>query len=106
MTLRPLATRVPGKLEKEIHDVMDFLNVEKAQAVRMILEIGISEWRKKTALELLRDGKVTFTKAARLAKLDLWDLADLIRDRRVEWVRTSVRELEEEAKKASKASVE
>ena len=106
MTLRPLATRVPRELEKEIHDVMDFLNVEKAQAVRIILEIGISEWRKKTALELLRDGKVTFTKAARLAKLDLWDLADLIRDRRVEWVRTSVRELEEEAKKASKASVE
>ena len=106
MTLRPLATRVPRELEKEIHDVMDFLNVEKAQAVRIILEIGISEWRKKTALELLRDGKVTFTKAARLAKLDLWDLADLIRDRRVEWVRTSVRELEEEAKKASKASIE
>jgi len=106
MTLRPLATRVPKELEKEIHDVMDFLNVEKAQAVRMILEIGISEWRKKTALELLRDGKVTFTKAARLAKLDLWELADLIRDRRVKWVRASVRELEEEAKKASKDSIE
>ena len=106
MTLRPLATRVPKELEKEIHDVMDFLNVEKAQAVRMILEIGISEWRKKTALELLRDGKVTFTKAARLAKLDLWELADLIRDRRVKWVRASVRELEEEAKKASKAPIE
>lgn len=106
MTLRPLATRVPREIEKEIHDVMDFLNVEKAQAVRMILEIGISEWRKNTALELLRDGKVTFTKAAKLAKLDVWDLADLIRERKIEWVGIPARELEMEAKKASKASAE
>jgi hypothetical protein len=26
----------------------------------MMLEIGISEWRKRTALELLREGRVTF----------------------------------------------
>jgi predicted HTH domain antitoxin len=48
----------------------------------MILEVGISEWRKKTALDLLRDGKVTFTKAARLAELNLWDFADLVGDRK------------------------
>lgn len=106
MTLRPLATRVPKEIEKEIHDVMEFLNVGKAQAVRIILESGISEWRKRTALELLRDGKLTFGKAAKLAKLDVWELADLIKERKIEWVKISAREFGEEAEKASKAAGE
>jgi predicted HTH domain antitoxin len=99
MTLRPLATRVPRELEQEIHEIMQFLKVEKAQAVRTILELGISEWRKRNALDLLRDGKVTFAKAAKLAKLDLWDLADLVRERKTEWVRFEARDIEGKARK-------
>ncbi len=106
MTLRPLATRVSKEVEDEIRDVMDFLKIEKAQAVRMILEIGISEWRKRMAIELLRDGRVTFAKAAKLAKLDLWQFADVVRDRKVEWVRTPASELEVESSKASRATTE
>jgi predicted HTH domain antitoxin len=106
MTLHPLATRVPKEIEQEIREVMDYLKVDKAQAVRIILEIGISEWRKRTAIELLRDGKVTFAKAAKLAKLDLWELADEVKDKKVEWVKISTGELGEEVKKAAKDTVE
>ena len=103
MVLRPLSTRVSREIEKEIRDVMDYVGVEKAQAVRMILEIGISEWRKKTALDLLRDGKVTMAKAAKLAKLDIWDFVDLVRDRKIEWVKFPVGELQEDMKKTAQA---
>jgi len=106
MVLRPLATRVPKEIEQEIRDIMDLLRVEKAQAVRMILEIGISEWRKRTALDLLREGKVTFAKAAKLAKLDIWDFVDLVRERKIEWVTFPVGEVQEEVKKAAKATGE
>jgi len=106
MVLRPLATRVPKEVEQEIRDVMNFLGVEKAQAVRMILDIGISEWRKRTALDLLREGKVTFAKGAKLAKLDIWDFAELVRDRKIEWVTFPARELQEEVKKTAKATGE
>lgn len=102
MTLRPLATRVPREIEQDIREVTDYMDVEKAHAVRIILEIGISEWRKRTALELLRDGKVTFAKAAKFAKLDLWEFADIVRDRKIEWVKISTGELDEEVKKAAK----
>jgi predicted HTH domain antitoxin len=102
MTLRPLATRVPREIEREIREVTDYMNVEKAQAVRIILEIGISEWRKRTALELLRDDKVTFAKAAKFAKLDLWEFADVVKDRKIEWVKMPIGELDEEAAKATK----
>jgi predicted HTH domain antitoxin len=106
MVLRPLATRVPREVEQEIRDVMDFMGMEKAQAVRMILEIGIAEWRRKTALDLLRDGKVTVAKAAKLAKLDIWDFVDLVRDRKIEWVTFPVEELEQDVKKTAQATGE
>jgi predicted HTH domain antitoxin len=102
MTLRPLATRVPRGIEQDIREVTDYMDVEKAQAVRIILEIGISEWRKRTALELLRIGKVTFAKAAKFAKLDLWEFADIVRDRKIEWVNISAGELDEEVRKVAK----
>jgi len=106
MTLRPLATRVPKETENEICNIMNLLKVEKAQAVRMILEIGISEWRKRTALELLRDGKVTFAKASKLAKLDVWDFADLVRERKVDWVKFPGEDIQDEARKIAKATHE
>ncbi len=102
MTLRPLATRVSREIEEEIREVTDYMDVEKAQAVRIILEIGISEWRKRTALDLLRDGKVTFAKAAKFAKLDLWEFADIVKDRKIEWVKIPIEELDEEVRKAAK----
>jgi predicted HTH domain antitoxin len=51
----------------------------------------------------LRDGKVTFAKAAEMAKLSLWEFADLVKQRSVEWVRFTAEEIEKEFKEASAA---
>ena len=101
MTLKPLAVRIPKEIEKEILEVVEREKLDKATAVRTLLEMGIVEWRKQTALELLRDGKVTFAKAAEMAKLSLWEFADLVKQRNVEWVRYTAEEIEKEFKEAS-----
>jgi len=103
LTLKPLAVRVPREIEKEILEVVEREKLDKATVVRTLLEIGIVEWRKQTALELLRDGKVTFAKAAEMAKLSLWEFADLVKQRNIEWVRYTSEEIEKEAKEASVA---
>ena len=103
LTLKPLAVRVPEETEKEILDVVERVKLDKATVVRNLLELGIAEWRKQTALELLRDGKVTFAKAAEMAKLSLWEFADLVKQRNVEWVRFTPEEIEREFKEASAA---
>jgi len=95
--------RVPEEIEKEILEVVEREKLDKATAVRTILEMGIAEWRKQTALESLRDGKVTFAKAAEMAKLSLWEFADLVKQRNVEWVRYTREEIEEEIKQAAVA---
>lgn len=103
LTLKPLAVRIPKETEKAILEVVEHEKLDKAVVVRTLLEMGIVEWRKQTALELLRDGKVTFAKAAEMAKLSLWELADLVKQRNVEWVRYVPGEIETEIKEASTA---
>jgi predicted HTH domain antitoxin len=103
LTLKPLAVRIPEEIEKEIREVVEREKSDKATVVRTLLEMGIVEWRKQTALELLRDGKVTFAKATEMAKLSLWEFADLVKQRNIEWVRYTPEEIEREIKEASVA---
>jgi predicted HTH domain antitoxin len=103
LTLKPLAVRVPEEVDKEIREIIEEEKLDKATVVRNLLEIGIAEWRKQTAVELLQKGKVTFAKAAEIAKLSLWEFADLVKQRNVEWVRLSPEDLDREFREASAA---
>ncbi len=103
MTLKPLAVRVPVELDKEISEIIKKEKLDKATVVRNLLETGITEWRKQTALELLSKGKATFAEAADIAKLSLWELADLVKQCNVEWVRFEPEEVEKEFKAAKAA---
>ncbi len=103
LTLKLLAVRIPEEIEKEIQEVIEREGLDKATVVRTLLELGISEWRRQTALELLRDRKVTFAKAAETAKLSLWEFADLLKQRNIEWVRYTLEEIEKEFREASAA---
>jgi predicted HTH domain antitoxin len=98
-----LSVRVPAEVEKEIREIVEEEKRDKATVVRNLLEIGIAEWRKQTALEFLQKGKVTFTKAAEIARLSLWEFADLVKQRNVEWVRLAPEEVEREFGEASAA---
>ena len=103
MTPKPLTIKVPLEIHEEITAITKEEKLDKATAVRKILEIGIAEWHKKTALELLQKGKITFTKAAEIAKLSLWEFADLAKQHEVEWVRFTPEEIEKESREASGA---
>jgi predicted HTH domain antitoxin len=103
MTLKPLAVRIPAEVEKEISEIVEEEKVDKATVVRNLLEMGLAEWRKQTAADLLQKGKVTFQKAAEIAKLSLWEFADLAKQRNIEWVRFTPEEVEKEFKEASAA---
>lgn len=69
---------------------MEYEKVDKATAVRKIMEIGIAEWRKNFAIQLLQQGKASFNKAAEIAKLSVWEFAELLREKRVQWVESAM----------------
>lgn len=101
LTLKPLAVRVPAELDEEISEIVKTEKLDKATVVRNLLETGITEWRKQTALELLSKGKATFAQAADIAKLSLWEFADLLKKQNIEWVRFETEEVEKEFKSAA-----
>ena len=77
MTLKLLAVKVPEELEKNINEIVKQEKLDKATVVRNLLETGMAEWRKNTALDLLQNGKVTFTKTAEIANFLFGNLLTL-----------------------------
>jgi len=104
MVSKPLGVRLPKEIEQHLAEFMRLEGVDKSTAVRKILERGISEWRRERALKLLGEGKVTFARAAELAGISLWELVELVRERKVEWVHLTPQEIEREFKLAKRIS--
>jgi len=104
MVSKPLGARLPKEIEQHLAEFMRLEGVDKSTAVRKILERGISEWRRERALRLLGEGKVTFARAAELADISLWELVELVRERKVEWVHLTPQEIEREFKLAKRIS--
>jgi predicted HTH domain antitoxin len=80
---KTLSTRVDRETEEELRFYMRAEKVDKATAVRKLLEIGVQGWRREMAIQLLRDGKATVWRAAAVAGLPLWDFISLIDERKV-----------------------
>ena len=45
-------------------------------------------WREQRALKSLEEGKVSFLKAAQMAGLSVWELADHVREKGMVWIRS------------------
>lgn len=81
-----ISARLPDDLEAELEEYVEQENLDRSTAVRKLLSEGLDNWRRDRALERLRDGQVTFARAAEIADVDVWAFADLVRDRDVTWV--------------------
>ncbi len=69
--------------EEELRSYMRAEKVDKATAMRRLLELGVQGWRKEMAFQLLRDGKATVWRAATVAGLPLWEFISLLDERKV-----------------------
>ena len=81
-----ISARVPDDLEEELERFIDEERLDTSTAVRKLLSEGLDAWRTEQALDRLERGQVTFSKAAELAGVDVWELARLARDRDCTWV--------------------
>ena len=79
---RILSTRVGRETEEELRFYMKAEKVDRATAVRKLLELGVQDWRREMSLRLLREGKVTVWKAAEIARLPLWDFVSLLEEKK------------------------
>lgn len=83
-----VSARLPEDIEAELEAYLEAEHLDRSTAVRKLLAEGLDAWRKGQALEKLDRGEVTFTRAAELAGLSVWDFARLAEERDVTWVGT------------------
>jgi predicted HTH domain antitoxin len=92
MTELPVSTRISRDTKRLIEDIVASEQVDKSTAVRKLLLIGAGEYRLRRALEALGRGEASFSKAAEMARLTVWEFADHVKARRVHWVADDVDE--------------
>ncbi len=81
-----ISARVPDDLEAELAAYVEEENLDRSTAIRKLLAEGLDEWRQERALRKLEEGDVTFTRAAELVDMPVWDFAKLASERDVTWV--------------------
>lgn len=81
-----ISARVPDDLEAELEAYIDDERLDRSTAIRRLLEEGLEEWRREQALDRLEAGEVSFSRAAEIADMTVWDFAALVEERDVTWV--------------------
>lgn len=81
-----ISARVPDELEDELEAYLEDENLDRSTAVRKLLADGLRAWRRERALDQLAADRVTFTRAAELADMSVWDFAQLAKERDITWV--------------------
>lgn len=74
-------------------------SLEKSASIRKLLAEGLQHWKEQQALKFLEEGKVTLLKAAQMSGISVWDLADIIREKGIVWIK-SEKYIAEDIKKA------
>ena len=78
-----VSTRVPDNMAKDLEEIEKEEKTDRATVVRKLLARAIAQWKLEKALTLYRDGKITLWKAAKIAGLSLWEMMDIVRERKV-----------------------
>ena len=81
-----ISVRVPDELETELDAYLEDENLDRSTAVRKLLSGGLEEWRRERALDQLTAGTISFSKAAEMAGMSVWDFAQLAKERDITWV--------------------
>jgi predicted HTH domain antitoxin len=81
-----ISARLPDELEAELDAYLQEENLDRSTAIRKLLSEGLEEWRRERALEQLAAGKISFTKAADIADMSVWEFAHLAKERDITWV--------------------
>lgn len=75
--------RLSSEVDKDIETIAVFEDTDKSKVIRELIVLGIKEKKLQEALFLFTKGKISMWKAASLCKLSLWEMMDIIAERKV-----------------------
>jgi predicted HTH domain antitoxin len=88
MTEVSISARIPEDVLKELETFMKEESLEKSASIRKLLAEGLQHWKEQRTLKFLEEGNVTFLKAAEMSGISVWELADIVRERGIVWIKS------------------
>ena len=95
VNMRVITARVPDEMFERITELEESEKIDRAEATRKLLFIGIKEIKKEKAIKLLREYKITYRKAAEMMGVAIYELLDIMEKEGIE-VGYSMRDLEKD----------
>ncbi len=102
MTL--ISTRIPEDIERELIWYANKEKIGKTVALRKILETGIQKIKLDHALERLAAHKITLGKAAEESGISIWEILDIVKERKIDWVGLTIEGVEKDLEISRKLS--
>jgi len=78
-----ISTRVTEELDDELEWYAKKEKVGKTIALRRALDKGLKEIKLEYVLDLYQKGKITLMKAAEVAGISLWEILEIVREKKL-----------------------
>ena len=78
-----IATRVDRELLEQIERIEKEVRADRSEVIRRLLDEGVKQYQTKKAIELLRDGKITVSRAAEIARVSIWDMLEIMHMKKI-----------------------
>lgn len=96
-TSEVISTRLPKERIELIEEIAREEKVDKSTVLNRALEHYTQEWKLRKAVEAYREGTVTLSRAAEIAGITVWEMIDLLAQRKVP-TQYEIEDLEEDLK--------
>ncbi|MGB9741385.1 MAG: UPF0175 family protein [Candidatus Bathyarchaeia archaeon] len=92
-----VSARLPKEKVRLVEEIAKEEKVDKSTILERALEHYTREWKLEKAVGLYRDGRVTLSRAAEIAEISVWEMIDILAQKKVT-LQYSVEDLEEDLK--------
>ncbi|MBS7633937.1 UPF0175 family protein [Candidatus Bathyarchaeota archaeon] len=92
-----VSARLPKEKVRLVEEIAREEKVDKSTILERALDHYTREWKLRKAVELYRDGCVTISRAAEIAEISVWEMIDVLAQRKVAH-QYGVEDLEEDLK--------
>lgn len=76
--MRVITTRIPDKMFENIKEMEESEKIDRSEATRKLISVGIKEIKKKKAIKLLRECKITYRIAATMMDITIYELLNIM----------------------------
>lgn len=73
-----LTTRASDKLARDVEELAEKEQLDKSAMIRRLLADAVEMKKREEAIELYKAGKTSLRGAAKIAKISLWEMIDLV----------------------------